>query len=186
MKVLLINTVCGKGSTGRIVTDIYSALEQQGDQCLIAYGRGNAPENVRSYRIGSDAGVYWHAALSRLTDRAGFYSRRATLALIEQIKAFSPDLIHLHNLHGYYLHVGALLDFLKRYDRPVIFTLHDCWAFTGHCTHFSFAGCDKWKSECGDCPEKGRYPASLFADRSRRNFAEKKSAFCGQIGRAHV
>lgn len=179
MKVLFINTVFGKGSTGRIVQTLGRAIENAGGEYRVAFGRGQT-DDPHAFRICGTVGVLAHALFARLTDRTGFFSRHATAKLIAFIREFQPDVIHLHNLHGYYLHVGKLFAFLKtEYTGRVVWTLHDCWAFTGHCTHFTCAKCDKWQSECFRCPEKRRYPASLFVDASKRNFRDKKAAFCG-------
>ena len=95
------------------------------------------------------------------------------------VEELDPDIIHLHNIHGYFLNVELLFDYLKLADKPVIWTLHDCWAFTGHCSHFDYIGCDKWKTGCFDCPQKREYPKSVLFDNSRDNFIRKKAAFTG-------
>ena len=179
MKVFQINTVCGVGSTGRIATDLYHVLEEDGHSCCIAYGRGTAPAGIDSYKIGSTLDVYAHTMCSRLTDGEGLYSSSATKHLVEKIKAYAPDIIHLHNIHGHYLNYPILFQFLKAYGRPVVWTLHDCWAFTGHCAHFDYIGCSRWKEECHDCPQLKAYPQSYGIDRSRENFARKKALFTG-------
>ena len=177
MKIFQINSTCGFGSTGRIAVDILKELEKNGGEGIIAYGRNSAPENVNSYRIGSDLDVKIHGVLSRITDRQGFYSSSATKKLIKKIKDYNPDIIHLHNIHGYYLNVAVLFDFLKEYNKPIVWTLHDCWAFTGHCAYFSFNGCEKWKTECNTCPLKKDYPTSLVMDNSKKNYEQKKELF---------
>ena len=177
MKVFQMNSTCGFGSTGRIAADILKELEKCGGEGIIAYGRNSAPENVNSYRIGSDLDVKIHGVLSRITDRQGFYSTSATKKLIEKIKDYNPDIIHLHNIHGYYLNVALLFDFLKEYNKPIVWTLHDCWAFTGHCAYFSFNGCEKWETECYSCPLKKDYPTSLVMDNSKKNYKQKKELF---------
>ncbi len=177
MKIFQINSTCGFGSTGRIAVDILKELEKNGGEGIIAYGRNSAPENVNSYRIGSDLDVKIHGVLSRITDRQGFYGTSATKKLIEKIKDYNPDIIHLHNIHGYYLNVAILFDFLKEYNKPIVWTLHDCWAFTGHCAYFSFNGCEKWKTECNTCPLKKEYPTSLVMDNSKKNYEQKKELF---------
>lgn len=177
MKVFQINSTCGFGSTGRIAVDVLKELEKNGGEGIIAYGRNSAPENVNSYRIGSDLQVKIHGVLSRITDRQGFYGTSATKKLIEKIKEYNPDIIHLHNIHGYYLNVAILFDFLKEYNKPIVWTLHDCWAFTGHCAFFSFSGCEKWKTECNTCPLKKDYPTSLVMDNSKKNYKQKKELF---------
>lgn len=181
MKVLQINSVCGIRSTGRICTDIADVLRENGDECKVAYGRESVPKQYEdiAFRIGNDNDVKLHALASRAFDTAGFHSKRATRSLLKYIDEFSPDIIHLHNIHGYYLNVELLFDYLKERNLPVVWTLHDCWSFTGHCSHYASVGCEKWKSGCYSCPQKGEYPASLFLDGSKRNYERKKSAFCG-------
>ena len=179
MKVLQINSVCGIRSTGRIASDICNYLIERGNECLICYGRGNAanvPE-TSSYRIGTRVNVLSHAALSRLTDKGGFYSKSTTKKLIDTIRLYDPDVIHLHNIHGYYINIDILFKYLASCQKPVVWTLHDCWAFTGHCTYFEEAGCRRWKDGCFDCPQKSEYPKSLLLDSSRENYLRKKELF---------
>jgi glycosyltransferase involved in cell wall biosynthesis len=179
MRILQINSVCGIGSTGRIVTDLHAILVSQGHQSTVAFGRDTATNCKQTIRIGSRIDNYLHVARTRLFDTHGFGSASATKAFIAKIRELNPDVIHLHNLHGYYLHIGLLFDYLKLANKPVIWTLHDCWAFTGHCSHFDFIGCDRWKSGCHDCPLKLEYPKSLFLDRSQWNYQHKKACFTG-------
>lgn len=179
MKIFQINTVCGTGSTGRIAVDIAQVLQKEGHTSCIAYGRGNAPSDVDSFKIDSKEEVYLHAALSRFTDAQGLYSTSATKRLIQKIRDYDPDIIHLHNIHGYFLNYKVLFQFLSRYNKPIVWTLHDCWAFTGHCAYFDYVHCDFWKTECHDCPQKDTYPTSWLMDRSRENFRLKKSLFTG-------
>lgn len=178
MKVLFINTCYLTGSTGRIVADLGTMLEDNGHEFKVAYGRGDNSADPHCYRIGNDVDMYIHAGLSRITDRAGFYSKAATKKLVEYIKGYNPDIIHLHNLHGYYLNIEILFKYLaEEFKGRIIWTLHDCWAFTGHCVHFTYAGCDKWKTGCNHCPQKDEYPSSIICDRSEKNYCEKKKLF---------
>ncbi len=179
MKVLQINSVCGIRSTGRICTDIADILEQNGHECKIAYGRYGVPEKYKknAVKIGSDFDIYYHVAKSRIFDNSGFESKKSTEKFIKWIKEYNPDIIHLHNIHGYYINIEILFKYLAEADKPVIWTLHDCWAFTGHCAYFSAACCDKWESGCGECQLKKEYPASNFFDRSSKNWLEKKRLF---------
>jgi len=183
MNVLLINAVCGTGSTGKICTQIAQAYEQDGHTVKIAYGRdGFVPEQYRKYavRIGSGLEVKLHGVLTRLTDRHGFGSRKATKAFLRWAEEFDPELLWLHNLHGYYLNLELLFDWIKsRPNMQVKWTLHDCWAFTGHCAYFDYVGCDKWKTCCHHCPQKSSYPASAGLDGSRWNFEKKRDLFTG-------
>lgn len=178
MKVLMINSVCGIGSTGRICTDLAELLEKQGHQCKIAYGRENLPEKYQKYavRIGNDFSVKLHGVKTRLLDKHGLGSKGATRKFIKYIQEYDPDIIHLHNLHGYYINIEILFDYLKNANKKVVWTLHDCWSFTGHCAHFDYAGCDKWQYQCRDCELMREYPKSFF-DGSKRNFEIKKNAY---------
>ena len=178
MRIYQINVVC-IGSTGRIATDISHYVEQHGDQCRIAYGRGEVCDGIDAFKIGTQWDSMFHAAMTRLTDKHGLYSKAATERLIEDIRRYEPDIIHLHNIHGYYVNYEVLFDFLKKYNKPVVWTLHDCWAFTGHCAHFDAIGCDRWKSGCGNCCQIREYPSSLWRDASAENYARKQQAFCG-------
>lgn len=180
MKVLMINSVCGVGSTGRICTDIADMLLSQGHECKIAYGRGEIPEEYRdiSVRIGSTFKVYCNVLKSRLFDNEGFNAVGATKKLVRWIKEYDPDVIHLHNIHGYYLNVKILFDYLKTSGKKIIWTLHDCWAFTGHCTHFQVPYCDKWRTECEKCIRVKDYPKALISH-AKRNYKRKKQTFCG-------
>lgn len=177
MKVLQINSVCGTGSTGRIVVDLYKVLESQGHECKIAYGRGDAPNDVNTIKIGNKFDNYWHVFKTRVFDKHGFGSLNATKKFIKKIKEYNPDVIHLHNIHGYYINIEILFNFLKEFDKPVVWTLHDCWAFTGHCSYFDYIGCDRWKERCHSCPQKSTYPSSKFFDNSKFNYEKKKELF---------
>lgn len=176
MKVLQINSF-GNLSTGRIATDIYRTLRDNGHDGMVAYGRGKIPNDVPAVRIGSRRSIFIDGVMTRLTDRAGFFSVGPTTQLIKKIKEYDPDIIHLHNLHGYYLNIEILFNYLKESGKPVVWTLHDCWAFTGHCAYFDFAGCQKWLTNCCNCPQKHDYPASMFLDKSENNFHRKKELF---------
>ncbi|MCR5591846.1 MAG: glycosyltransferase [Lachnospiraceae bacterium] len=178
-RVMLVNTVVGTGSVGRLVEGLYNTLTANGYECMVAYGRDTHPEGMNAYRIGQDIDVYIHGALSRLTDRHGFYSKRATLEFINVIEEFSPDIIHLHNVHGYYLNIRVLFEYLKTSGIRVIWTLHDCWTFTGHCSHFEYIGCMKWTTGCYSCEQLSEYPKSVGKDNSQRNYADKKELFTG-------
>ncbi len=179
MKVLMINSVCGIRSTGRICTDLADALTAQGHEVKIAYGRETVPEKSRKYavRIGSNTDNKLHGLRSRLFDDTGFGSKRATKRFIEWVKSYDPDVVHLHNIHGYYINIELLFRYLAEAEKPVIWTLHDCWSFTGHCAYFDYAECDRWKTGCHNCPQKKEYPSSMLADRSKKNWEAKKKLF---------
>ena len=181
MKILMINVVCGIRSTGRICTDLAETLNERGDQVKIVYGREAVPEKYEKFalKMGSDAGVKMHALKARLFDRCGFGSTFATRDIIKQIEEYDPDIIHLHNIHGYYINVEELFKYLKRCGKKVVWTLHDCWSFTGHCAYFDYVECEKWKTGCHHCEQKTEYPARNGFDMSKKNFAQKKEIFTG-------
>lgn len=182
MKFLFVNSVCGIRSTGRIVTDLAEARMAEGHECIIAYGREIVPEKYKSlsYRIGTDVRVNINGFKARLLDNEGFNARHETETFIEFANNYNPDVIWLHNLHGYYINIDLLFNWIKsRPHMQVKWTLHDCWAFTGHCTHFMLAKCEKWKTECSYCPQKSCYPASILKDNSEQNYNRKKAAFTG-------
>ncbi len=180
MIIIQINSVCGVGSTGRIATDIHAALQAKGIESHIMYGRGEARACDSAIKISSQLDFYSHALQTRLFDNHGFCSTKATQQAIKALDALKPDVLHLHNIHGYYLNTELLFAYLKQKPKiKVIWTLHDCWPFTGHCSHFDFCGCEKWKTQCFSCPQKNTYPASNGLDNSKSNYQRKKLAFTG-------
>ncbi|MDD3919692.1 MAG: glycosyltransferase [Eubacteriales bacterium] len=176
MRTAHINTT-SELSTGRIALSVCESLQQAGHAALFCYSHGGIPENVPGYRIGSRLDTMIHAAFARLLDCAGFLSRRATRRLVRQLALYKPDVVHLHNLHAYYLNLPILMRYLQAADIPVVWTLHDCWAFTGHCAHYSMARCGRFASGCHHCPNKRQYPASWGLDRSKQNYLKKRVLF---------
>lgn len=173
--VLRVNT-----STGRIMQEIGELAMAHGWDSYIAYSRGRdgvMPCRSNPIPVGSRVDVAWHGLMTRLFDRHGLASDRATRTLIREIEALQPNIIHLHNIHGYFLNYKVLFDYLARCNVPVVWTIHDSWAYTGHCYYYSFAGCEKWKAGCHHCPQRRLFPASWLADRSARNWQDKKAAF---------
>ncbi len=163
MKVYYINTVERlDNAPASIVNHLSSGVKAAGGETAVFSRRG--------------VNVLWHWAMSRLTDSEGLHSEWRTRSLLNEIRRFNPDVIHLHNIHGHYLDYRLLFDFLAAYGRPVVWTLHDCWSFTGHCAHYVEAGCDRWKAGCGRCPAPNSYPTA-YTDRSLRNFRLKEKAF---------
>lgn len=183
MKVLFINSVCGIGSTGRICTDLAQQLEAEGNEVKIAYGRkGTVPEQFQKYavRIGTDFDCKMHAIQTRLFDTHGFGSKHATKEFLKWAEEYKPDLLWLHNLHGYYINVEMLFDWIKKHpEMQVKWTLHDCWAFTGHCSHFTMVKCKQWKSHCSYCSQLRRYPSCFAMSSVSKNFERKRKAFTG-------
>ncbi len=179
MKVLFVNLVYGAGSTGKIIADMMEVLKKSGHDAKALYGTGERSEAPDAVRVSGKLGYYFHNAVSRFTDHAGLYSRAATRKLIREIRAFSPDVIHLHTLHGFYVNYEMLFRFLKEANISVVWTLHDCWTFTGHCTHFSQANCTQWQTLCQDCRLLYRYPKCYCKGDVTRNYLRKKAAFTG-------
>ena len=175
MRVLQINTTVNTGSTGRIAEDIGKVLIANGHESFIAFGRGNQSSQSNLIRIGSKMDSFLHGLRTRLFDRHGFGSKKATQQLIQEIDKIRPDAIGLHNLHGYYLNIEVLFEYLKERNIPVLWTLFDCWAFTGHCTYFDDIDCKKYQTQCEKCPKTDKYPSSLFVDNSFKNFKDKKT-----------
>lgn len=177
MKLLQINVTSNWGSTGRIVEDIGKEAIERGITSFVAYGRNANNSISNTIRIGTIMDIYVHYIQTRLLDRQGLASVGATKDLVDEIIKIAPDIIHLHNIHGYYLNFPILFKFLAQANIPVIWTLHDCWSFTGHCTHYSFIGCKRWQTSCHNCPQRRMYPKSLLFDRSRKNFVDKLNYF---------
>ena len=182
MRVLFINEVCGTGSTGKITCELAEDYEREGHEVKIAYGRSSfVPEKYRRFavQIGSKFDVYAHALLTRLTDRHGFYSKHATRKFLRWANSYNPSFLWLHNIHGYYINIELLFDWIKSRDNLKVFwTLHDCWSFTGHCAFFTMAKCEKWRVHCENCPQKNSYPKS-FHDGSYENYEAKRRIFTG-------
>jgi glycosyltransferase involved in cell wall biosynthesis len=177
-KILQINSVVGFGSTGNIVEMIDIEATKNGYLSFLAYGRDSfLNEQSNNIRIGNKIDIYRHVFFTRILDRHGLSSINVTKELIRKIDKISPDIVHLHNIHGYYLNYEVLFKYLSTANVPVIWTMHDCWAITGHCAHFSFSQCDKWKTNCFNCHQKQYYPASLCIDRSHKNYIQKLNAF---------
>jgi len=179
-KILSIN-VGLSGSTGKIMRQISQIAEESGFKTYMAYGRGLNNFGVKAIKIGNKLDVYYHGLVTRITGKHGFSSKRATRKFLNKVDKLNPDLIHLHNIHGYYINIDLLFNYIKEKSVPVVWTLHDCWPFTGHCTHFDYVGCNKWISGCYDCPQINinTYPKSFLIDSSKKNYEKKKKLFCG-------
>lgn len=181
MRYLFINSVYGVRSTGKLIADKCHELVSKGNTCAVAYGRETVPDDsVTEIQIGSRLDYSAHAVMTRLFDAHGLGSRRATMRLVTEIEEWKPDVIWMHNLHGYYINYELLFAWIKKHPKiKYYWTLHDCWAFTGHCAYFTMAGCSKWVDGCQHCGQFGAYPKSLLMDSSENNYARKKKAFCG-------
>lgn len=178
MRVLQITAYCGWGCTGRIALGINNALIAQGQESVIAWGRTNtAPKTVRTIKIGNRFDQNIHGLYTRITDKCGFGSQMATKKFLKEIDEYAPDLIQLHIMHGYYINLKLLFEYIKRKNIPVVWTFHDCWAFTGHCPYFDLVHCEKWKTGCHDCEQKRHHPTSFVLDNSRWNWRKKRELF---------
>ena len=178
-KLIQINTVCNT-STGRIMHDIQKAASEEGFETLSFVGRRAPYSDLPCVKFGNPISFWLHVALNSVFDRQGYGSFLVTRRMVKRLREEKPDIIHLHNLHGYYLNLPVLFRYLKEeFKGEIYWTFHDCWPFTGHCAYFTMAGCDKWKTVCGECPCRKRYPVSLLSDASTKNFRDKQKLFTG-------
>ena len=178
MKILEINTV-NFGSTGHIMLQIADLARSEGHEAVCCfYARRNKPADANTIYIGNKITHNLHKKFSKYTGYNGCLSIISTWNFLRKVKKFGPDIIHLHNLHDRFINVPMLFKFIKKNNIKVVWTLHDCWSFTGQCVHFTIAGCDKWKTGCHDCPQIHVYPASNV-DRTKKMWELKKKWFTG-------
>jgi putative colanic acid biosynthesis glycosyltransferase len=177
MKVLLIDVNCKNSSTGKIVYDLYTELRKNNHTAAVCYGRGPVVKEPDILKFSSDVETYAHAFLTRLTGLTGVYSPFATRRLINFMEVFKPDIVHLHELHAYFVNIGPVMNHLKKNNIKTIWTFHCEFMYTGKCGHAD--DCEKWKSECGRCPKVREYPASIYFDFTRKMFRQKKHLFDG-------
>ncbi len=175
MKTVQINAVYERGSTGRIVKELSSAFNQNGIKNLIITSSDFSDEN--HVRVGSCLENKLHALFARIFGYDNHYSYFSTRKIIKTLKDFKPDVVHLHNLHGNYVNLPKILRFLSKKDIATVITLHDCWFFTGKCTHYTTQKCYKWQDNCGNCPQLKKDIPSLFFDRTFKQLQEKKKGF---------
>lgn len=180
-KLLQINPVIRTNtSTGRIMQEIGELAMANGWDSYIAYSGGRdgiKPCKSKLLPVGGKLDVAVHGLWTRLTDRHGLASWCATRKFIQEIETLKPDVIHIHNIHGYFLNFKMLFEYLEKADIPVIWTVHDCWLYTGHCYYYSSVGCDKWQTGCGNCPQQKAFPTSWFVDASKMNYQDKDKSF---------
>lgn len=175
MKVLLIDVNCKNSSTGNIVYDLYTQINQNGNEAAICYGRGLIVKGKNIFKFGLDWETKIHALLSRITGFNGCFSFFSTRRLLRFIKRFDPDVVHIHELHAYFVNIKPLLSYLASRNIRVVHTLHSEYSYTGKCGHS--VDCEKWKTECMNCPRLHAYVKSLFFDRSNYLFKQKKELF---------
>lgn len=176
MKVLQISSELNIGSVGRIAEQIGETILSCGGSSYIAYGREGRDSSSVSYKIGSKFDVYMHVLYTRLTGKHGFASRKATENLIKKIKEIDPDIIHLHHMHGYFINIEVLFNFLAKEKYPVIWTFHDCWSFTGHGAYYENPDYDEWENGIFTYPQIAEYPKS-WVDNTRWNYFKKRKLF---------
>lgn len=173
MKVVQINATCGIGSTGKICVGISQVLTAANIENYILCSKNNG------YPLGiACAGsryIKLQALKSKLLGNYGFNSKRVTQKMIAELERIQPDIVHLHNIHGHDCNLEMLFTYFRRKGTKLIWTFHDCWAFTAYCPHFTMAKCDKWRSYCGECAQYRNY--TWFFDRSQVLFEKKKKLF---------
>lgn len=174
-KLIQINSVVNTGSTGRIAEQLGRLAMTQGWESYIAYGREARESESRLIRIGNKLGVYLHAIVSKYFDNHGLMSKWATRKFLKQMDVIQPDVVHIHNIHGYYINYPMLFKYLKAKNIPTVITMHDFWLMTGHCAYINKT-CDRWKNGCGQCPRLDQYPAAKI-DASERNWHKKADSF---------
>jgi glycosyltransferase involved in cell wall biosynthesis len=172
-----ISIEVNSGSVGRIAEQIGGVALDNGWESYITYARNHLPSKSTVVKIGTKWDIYWHGIMTRIFDRHCLYSTDATRKLIKQIEKIKPDIIQLHHIHGYFIDMKLLFNYLSSINTPVIWVFHDCWSMTGHCAYFDYIGCEKWKTQCYCCPQKKEYPKSLIFDRSKENYGQKKYLF---------
>lgn len=178
MRVLQINAVYEKFSTGRTTKEMHEELLNQGIESFVASPDLNGHMNDE-HLIQIGTGIDWkmHALLSRVTGLQGYFSKKATQRLLENIDFINPDILHLRNLHGNYINLAMILKYSINNNIPVVLTLHDCWFYTGHCVYYIEDKCNRWKYECGSCPALHKGNNSLFFDTSKKMLKDKKKLF---------
>lgn len=180
MKILLINDSIGSGSVGKIITSIYTCAVENGNECKIAFGRSNNSKILKKdlVKIGSSFSVLLDAFLTRVFGGCGTHSFFSTKRAIKQIQRFHPDIINVHSFYGYYINSKLIVEYAKRFNIPIVLTLHSCWDFTGHCCYFSLNNCDMWKSGCKRCKYiRTTYPVSIFFDNTHKNYELKSQLY---------
>lgn len=175
-RIGIINSIYPYGSTGRICLEMQKSLQDRGFDVVCFHGEG-AETSPANYNFSFKFSKCVNAFLSRLDDRAGFHSKIETKRLLNKLDEFSPNLLIVHNMHAYYLDLELFLNYVSNKKIPVIFVLHDCWNFTGHCSYFDYIQCKKWMNQCGECPQTKSYPKSFLCDKSMENYNEKKMLF---------
>ena len=176
MKVLQINAVYKKSSTGRNVQEMHEYFLKKGIDSYVA-----APDLLglkkNAFQIGNKYDMKIHALMSRCFGVQGYFSKCSTKKLIKHINKIKPDIIQLHNLHGNYINLKLLLKYIAKNNIPTVVTLHDTWFYTGKCCYYNEDNCYKWKTECNHCPALKKYNKSWLFDRSKKMQRDKRLWF---------
>lgn len=176
MKIIQINAIAEGGSTGRICEELTDWLNLHGHSCTVLYALGDHFTST-GVKISTSLQVHINSFLARISGLDASFSYISTYRIIHFLKKEKPDIVHLHNLHSNYVNLKILLNFLAKENIATVLTLHDCWFFTGKCTHYTEAECYKWKEQCGCCPRLKNDIPSFFFDRTEYMFNVKKKAF---------
>lgn len=163
------------GSTGNIAMNLHHDLIKAGYNSVFCYGRGKAGNNYDTYRIDNAAEYRWHALLTRITGKQGFYSQKATSRLLTLFKNRNIDTIFIVCIHGYYINERRLYQYIAECNIRLIHIMIDEYAYTGKCAYHD--GCERFLTGCGRCPHKKDYPSNLFLDGSKVVFESKLSAY---------
>ncbi len=180
MVIVQINQTYKIGSTGKIMADLNDIITKHAHKgyMVAGYALNDNTDSLYSLNVGNHAfAVRKNLLISRITGKMGYRQEKETKKVIEWIDSKKPDVIHLHNIHGDWINIGLLFEYIKTKKIPVIWTLHDCWAFTGRCSYFDMCRCDKWKTGCYDCTNNKVYPITYFFDFSKKMWQDKKKWF---------
>lgn len=175
MKIAQVDVNYNFSSTGKIVVDLVNGLGDLGHSTMVCFGRAPDTKSDHVHRISSRAEVFLHALGTRVTGLTDYFSPLSTRRLIEYLEHFMPDVVHLHDLHGYYVNIGPVVDYLKAKRIPTVWTFHSEFMYTGKCGYA--LDCEKWKTECNNCPDLRSYPKSWFFDFTTRMFRDKQSMY---------
>ena len=175
MRILHVDVNYKHSSTGRIVYELSQAAKAQGHSVFATYGRGQKDDDPDAFKFGYDFETMIHALLTRITGLTAYFSPFSTIRLINKIKKFQPDIVHLHDLHGYFLNIGQLINYLKSTSIRVVWTFHCEFMYTGKCANTK--SCNKFESECNECPLLRDYPKTWFFDFTKFMYHQKKNWF---------
>lgn len=178
MKILQINSVYGFGSTGKIVENIHNKLVESNIESFVIYSRNNDYEDDRVFKYYSQFGFLNHVIQGVIFDKHGLLSKKNTNNIINKIEEIKPDIIHIHNIHGFFCNYPMLFKYMKDNNIPIVWTLHDCWSYTGYCAYYDYNKCDEWKKGCKNCKYRNTYPYRILSN-SINNYKLKKNLYSG-------